>query len=126
MTRTEFVGRELAALTGWLRVAGHEDSTRETYVGYIKRTIKPTLGSMSIAKLSVRHLETLYAELRCRVRCDQKPFIECKAEGEHDCPEVKCKPHVCKPMAAYGPADPPLTEDIYVFTGYRQTVPTVP
>jgi hypothetical protein len=48
----------------WLRVAEHEDSTRETYLGYIERTIKPALGSMSIAKLSVRHLETLYAELR--------------------------------------------------------------
>jgi integrase len=85
----------------WLRVAEHEDSTRETYLGYIERTIKPALGSMSIAKLSVRHLETLYAELRrCRVRCDRKPFIEHKAGGEHDCVKAKCKPHVCKPMAA--------------------------
>lgn len=24
----------------WLRVAEHEDSTRDTYVGYIERTIK--------------------------------------------------------------------------------------
>jgi hypothetical protein len=48
----------------WLRVAEHEDSTRDTYLGYIERTITPTLGSMSIAKLSARHLETLYAQLR--------------------------------------------------------------
>jgi integrase len=91
-------------MSGHRRVVGvveHEDSTRETYLGYIERTIKPALGSMSIAKLSVRHLETLYAELRrCRVRCDRKPFIEHKAEGEHDCMKAKCKPHVCKPMAA--------------------------
>lgn len=74
----------------WLKVAEHEDSTRETYLGYIERTIKPALGSMSIAKLSVRPLETLYAELRrCRVRCDRKPFIEHKAEGEHDCAGTK-------------------------------------
>ena len=85
----------------WLRVAEHEDSTRETYLGYIERTIKPTLGSMPIAKLSVRHLETLYAELRrCRVRCDRNPFVEHKPEGEHDCVTAKCTPHVCKPMAA--------------------------
>lgn len=85
----------------WLKVAEHEDSTRETYLGYIERTIKPALGSMSIAKLSVRHLETLYAELRrCRVRCHGKPFIEHKADDEHNCVPLKCTPHVCKPMAA--------------------------
>src|ERR687893_1908724 len=85
----------------WLRVAEHEDSTRETYLGYIERTIKPALGSMPVAKLSVRHLETLYAELRrCRVRCPGKPFIEHKAKGEHNCTSAKCAPHVCKPMAA--------------------------
>jgi integrase len=44
-----------------------EDSTRETYVGYIERTIRRVLGSESIAKLTTRTLETLYAELRrCR------------------------------------------------------------
>jgi integrase len=85
----------------WLRVAEHEDSTRETYLGYIERTIKSALGSLSIAKLSVRHLETLYAELRrCRVRCDGKPSIEHKAHGEHDCVVATCRPHLCKPMAA--------------------------
>jgi integrase-like protein len=35
-----------------------KDSTRETYLGYIERTIKPAFGSMSMTKLSVRHLET--------------------------------------------------------------------
>ncbi len=85
----------------WLRVSEHEDSTRETYVGYIDRTIKPALGTMAIAKLSVRHLETLYAELRrCRIRCDRKPYVEHRAKGDHDCGDAKCKPHVCKPMAA--------------------------
>jgi integrase len=95
-------------IDGWLRVAEHEDSTRETYLGYIERTIKPALGCISIAKLSVRQLETLYAELRrCRVRCDGKPFVEHRMDGEHDCAALKCKPHACKPMAAsHGPADP--------------------
>ncbi|MGH3908025.1 MAG: hypothetical protein ACRDTE_28175 [Pseudonocardiaceae bacterium] len=64
----------------WLKVAEHEDSTRETYLGYIERTIKPALGGMSITKLSARHLETLYAQLRrCRSRCDGKPLIDHQA-----------------------------------------------
>ena len=85
----------------WLKVAEHEASTRETYLGYIERTITPALGSMPITKLSSRHLETLYAQLRrCRARCDGKPLVEHKAEGDHDCVVAKCRPHVCKPMAA--------------------------
>ncbi|MGH3913329.1 MAG: site-specific integrase [Pseudonocardiaceae bacterium] len=85
----------------WMKVAEHEDSTRETYLGYIERTLKPALGSMSITKLSPRHLEVLYAQLRrCRARCGGKPLIEQQADGEHDCVAAKCTPHVCKPMAA--------------------------
>lgn len=85
----------------WLKVAEHEDSTRETYLGYIERTIKPALGSMPITKLSARHLETLYAQLRrCRARCEGKPLVEHKADGDHDCAVAKCRPHACKPMAA--------------------------
>ena len=85
----------------WLKVAEHEDSTRESYLGYIERTIKPALGSMPITKLSARHLETLYAQLRrCRMRCDGKPIVEHQADGEHNCVAAKCRPHMCKPMAA--------------------------
>ncbi len=39
----------------WLWLAEHVDSTRDTYLGYIERIIKPTLGSMAISKLSTRH-----------------------------------------------------------------------
>lgn len=89
------------AIDEWLKVSEHEDSTRETYIGYIERTIRPALGSMAISKISVRHLESLYAELRrCRARCSGKPYIEHKADGKHDCAEAECKPHKCKPMAA--------------------------
>lgn len=85
----------------WLKVAEHEDSTRETYLGYIERTIKPALGSISITKLSARNLETLYAQLRrCRSRCGGKLLIEHKADDEHDCVAAMCSPHACKPMAA--------------------------
>jgi hypothetical protein len=64
-----------------------EETTRRTYVGYIERLIKPALGSISIAKLTARNLETLYSELRrCRARCDGRPFIERhRMDGEGSC-----------------------------------------
>lgn len=90
------------ALDEWLRANEIEDSTRRTYVGYIERSIKPAIGTVPIAKLNARILETLYGELRrCRKRCDRRPFIERhKADGEHDCAASECVAHVCNPMAA--------------------------
>ncbi|WP_142003372.1 site-specific integrase [Amycolatopsis cihanbeyliensis] len=90
------------AIDEWLRTTELEDSTRNAYVGYIERVIKPTLGDMAVNKIGVRELENLYATLRrCRARCDGKPFIEKhNAEGEHDCVESQCEPHGCRPMAA--------------------------
>jgi integrase len=89
------------AVDEWLRTSELEDNTRDTYVGYIERTIRPALGKVGLKKVTARTLENLYADLRrCRVRCDGKPFIEHKATGEHDCQKSKCKPHACKGMAA--------------------------
>jgi len=89
------------AIGEWLRTSEHEDSTREGYLGYIARTIRPALGDMPVNKLTARMLEVFYAELRrCRVRCDGRPFVEHTAVGEHDCKAAKCKPHTCNPMAA--------------------------
>jgi integrase len=88
-------------LDEWLRTVELEDSTRDTYVGYIERTIRPALGDTSISKITTRSLELLYAELRaCRSRCNGRPFVEHKGDGEHDCAKSKCKAHECKPMAA--------------------------
>ncbi|GGP42087.1 tyrosine-type recombinase/integrase [Saccharothrix coeruleofusca] len=85
----------------WLKASELEDSTEEGYRGYIDRTIVPALGSVPISKLTTRTLETFYADLRrCRVRCDGKPHVDHKADGDHDCKKSKCKPHACKPMAA--------------------------
>lgn len=89
------------AIDEWLRSADIEPTTRHGYVGYIERTIRPALGDVSVSKLNARMLETLYGELRrCRIRCSGKPFVEHKAEGEHDCEKTKCTPHECKPMAS--------------------------
>ncbi|WP_285490278.1 site-specific integrase [Amycolatopsis taiwanensis] len=90
------------AIDEWLRTADIEQSTRDGYMGYIDRVIKPILGETSVSKIGARELESLYAQLRrCRKRCDGKPFIEKhKGDGEHDCVASKCEPHECKPMAA--------------------------
>jgi integrase len=89
------------AIDEWLRTADIETSTRDGYIGYIERVIRPNLGDIPVNKLGARDLESLYAELRrCRIRCDGKPFIEKhKAEGEHDCVKAKCEVHECDPMA---------------------------
>src|SRR5690606_18561169 len=90
------------AVDEWLRTADIEQSTRDSYVGYIDRVIKPVLGEVAVSKLGARQLENLYADLRrCRMRCDGKPFVEKhKADGEHDCAAEDCVAHECKPMAA--------------------------
>ncbi|MEN3320655.1 MAG: integrase [Mycobacterium sp.] len=85
----------------WLRTADIETSTRDGYVGYVERVIRPKLGTIAVNKLSARDLETLYALLRrCRTRCDGSPFIEHTTDDAHDCVKAECKPHTCKPMAA--------------------------
>ncbi len=90
------------ALDEWMRTNEIEDSTRKAYRGYIDRTIRPNLGDTAVNKITARMLESFYTDLRrCRSQCNGKPFIEKhKKEGEHDCVTKKCKPHVCKPMAA--------------------------
>lgn len=89
------------AMDEWLRTADIEASTRDGYLGYIERVIRPTFGSEPLNKLGVRDLESLYAELRrCRLRCDGKPYIEKhKEDGEHDCVQAGCRSHKCNPMA---------------------------
>lgn len=88
-------------LDEWLRTAELDEGTRDMYRGYVDRNIRPVLGEEPVRKVSARMLETLYAELRrCRARCDGKPFVEHRADGDHDCAKKKCRAHVCKPLAA--------------------------
>jgi integrase len=115
------------AIDEWLRTADIEASTRDGYVGYIDRVIRPVFGALPIAKIGVRDLESLYAELRrCNVRCDGNPRIDHRVDGAHECRVVRhrrppgrppvggypdhdcakagcklieCKPHECQPMA---------------------------
>jgi hypothetical protein len=50
----------------------------ESNLGYIRRTIKPVLGSTQVRKVRGPLLDTLYARLmRCgNLACTGKPFIE--------------------------------------------------
>jgi integrase len=95
------------ALDEFVRVSDLEETTRDTYRGYVDRTIKPALGDLAVKKVRARQLESFYAELRrCRARCGRKPFIERHRTKEpHDCrqPDAKtgrtCRRHECRPMA---------------------------
>ena len=62
----------------YMAVAELEPSTRETYEGYIRRTILPALGSMELRKVRGPVLDTFYARLRkCGdLTCTGRPFTE--------------------------------------------------
>jgi hypothetical protein len=61
-----------------MEVAELELFTRETYDGYIRRTILPALGSMPLRKLRGPVLDTFYARLRrcADLTCTGRPFTE--------------------------------------------------
>ncbi len=65
-------------LDQYVSTAGWDVSTRESNLGYIRRTIKPALGSLQVRKVRGPLLDTLYARLmRCgNLACTGKPFTE--------------------------------------------------
>lgn len=93
----------VAVLLGrWMEVVDHELSTRETTAGYVRRTINPALGDLTLRKLQHRVdlLDRFYTHVRrCNVLCDSQPFIEHKRAEAHRCDVVGCRQHVCKPMS---------------------------
>src|SRR5258708_1238781 len=46
------------AIDEWMKASELEDSTRQTYVGWIERTLRPVLGDLSVSKVNARILET--------------------------------------------------------------------
>ena len=62
----------------YVSTAGWDVSTRESNLGYIRRTIKPAIGSTQVRKVHGPLLDTLYARLmRCgSLTCTGKPFTE--------------------------------------------------
>ena len=65
-------------LDQYVVTAGWDVSTRESNLGYIRRTINPALGSLQVRKVRGPILDTLYARLmRCgNLACTGKPFTE--------------------------------------------------
>ena len=65
-------------LRRYMTVAELDRSTRQTYEGYIRRTILPALGLIKLRKVRGPVLDMLYARLRqCgNLACSGKPFIE--------------------------------------------------
>ena len=63
-------------LEEYVQIAGWELSTRESNLGYIRRTIRPALGSMQVRKVRGPLLDRFYARLmRCgNLACTGKPF----------------------------------------------------
>jgi integrase len=92
----------------WLEVADLELSTRETYLDYVERTIRPALGDVQVRKLTVDVLDRFYLHLRkhggkcqrCwrRVRAGQPPL----RAGERYQPRPGAKPVVHQPDCARG------------------------
>jgi DNA-binding transcriptional regulator YhcF (GntR family) len=65
-------------LDQYVPVAGWDLSTEETNLGYIRRTIKPTLGTKEVRKVRGPLLDNLYTRLqKCgNLACAGKPFTE--------------------------------------------------
>ena len=65
-------------LDQYVSTAGWDMSTRESNLGYMRRTINPALGSLQVRKVRGPLLDTLYARLlRCgNLACTGKPFTE--------------------------------------------------
>jgi integrase len=79
-------------LDKWLKVLDVDPSTRRTYEGYIRKHIRPLLGSLSLSRLDVEILDSFYSELRrCRDHCGGRRSADSNThEG---------KTHVCRGLA---------------------------
>ena len=76
-------------LDKWLKVLDVDPSTRRTYEGYIRKHIRPLLGSLSLTRVDVETLDSFYSELRrCRDHCDGRRSNA-----------LESKSHVCRGLA---------------------------
>jgi integrase len=91
-------------LDRWLPQHDVDENTRVSYESLIRLYLRPALGDVPLTTLvrkSTETVEQFYGDLRrCRERCDSRRLIDHRDDGEHDCAEAKCRPHVCQPLAA--------------------------
>jgi integrase len=88
-------------LDRWMEIVDHELSTAETTAGYVRRTLRPALGDMTLRKLQHRVgiLDRLYSHLRrCNQLCDGNSVLLGRAAAENRPAESPI--HVCRPMSA--------------------------
>jgi integrase len=105
-------------LDRWLQVLDVDPLTRRGYEGYIRKHIRPVLGSLPLTRLDVETLDSFYAELRrCREHCGGRPHLQQRTNQPHRCDEHDtapcvpanqagcdacrraCKAHVCRGLA---------------------------
>jgi integrase len=96
-----------------------EKTTRDPYVRYTNKYIRPQLGALQVGRIDAEVLDSFYGQLRtCRDNCRGKKRIdhrttsahECRVvrhrrRTEHDCVELgcrvlECRPHSCRPLAS--------------------------
>ena len=118
-------------LDKWLDVLDVDPSTRRTYDGYIRKHIRPLLGSLSLTRLDVETLDSFYAELRrCRDHCDGRSHVQHRTGQEHRCDEHEAEPCVpanpngcracsraCKLHACTGLADSTVRQIHWIISG---------
>jgi integrase len=88
-------------LDRYLVEAELEFSTRDNYVSYSKKHIRPLLGETKVGALDAGVMDSLYAELRrCRDHCKKtRGQIDHRTVREHECDD-RCRPHECRPLSA--------------------------
>jgi integrase/DNA-binding transcriptional regulator YhcF (GntR family) len=83
-----------------LEMAQLDQSTLDTYRGYVKKHIRPLLGSKKVGQLDADVLDSFYAELRrCREHCARRKEIDHRTREPHEC-DQRCGPHLCRPLSA--------------------------
>ena len=83
-----------------LEMAQLDQSTLDTYRGYVKKHIRPLLGSKKVGQLDADVLDSFYAELRrCREHCTGRKEIDHRTREPHEC-DQRCGPHLCRPLSA--------------------------
>jgi hypothetical protein len=61
-----------------------DQSTLDTYRGYVKKHIRPLLGSKKVGQLDADVLDSFYAELRrCREHCAGRHEIDHRTREPH-------------------------------------------
>jgi integrase len=104
-------------LDRYLELLDVADYTKRGYEGYLRKHVRPRLGSLKVSQVDAEILESFYAELRrCRDHCNGRPHTQHRTQRDHECdphpkascrpasPECRhcrriCKPHACKPLA---------------------------